>query len=212
MLKIAVFASGSGTNFEAIAKSTMEGGILSGIACIEALFCNVEGALCMERARKLGITVELVPHAGYPSRKSHEEEMGARLGTCGIELIVLAGYMRMLSPSFIRSAYRHEKKLPGIMNIHPALLPAFPGTRGYEDAFEYGVKVSGITVHYVDEGMDTGPIILQEAVPLHEGETIEMFKKRGIEVEHRLYPEAIRLDALGMLAVEGRKVVIRNSG
>jgi phosphoribosylglycinamide formyltransferase 1 len=207
MLKIAVFASGSGTNFESIVKSSRKG-ILSKIVHVETLICDIPDAGCLTRAKKLKIPAHLIPHTDFSRRERHEEEIFRVLGTYRPELIVLAGYMRILTPAFIRRIFRRDKGLPGLMNIHPALLPAFAGTSGYEDAFNYGVKVSGVTVHYVDEGMDTGPIILQEAVPIMEEDTLDTFRKRGLEVEHRLYPEAIRLDALGGVRIEGRKVKI----
>jgi phosphoribosylglycinamide formyltransferase 1 len=207
MLKMAFLASGTGTNLEALIRSTIDGE-LAGIASPGIVVCNVPGAPCIEKARRYGIETCTISHSSYSSREHHEKEIIERIRERGAELVVLAGYMRLLTPFFLKSLYRHQKGLPGVMNIHPALLPAFPGAHAYEDAYRYAVKVSGVTVHYVDEGIDTGPIILQESFPLHDDDTLESFKTRGLSVEHQLYAKAIALDASGKLRLEGRRVII----
>jgi phosphoribosylglycinamide formyltransferase-1 len=157
----------------------------------------------LDRARATGVkAVHLDPHA-YPDREGHDQAMGVLLGEHGVELVCLAGYMRLLSAGFL-AAFRGR-----ILNVHPALLPAFPGLHPQRQALAHGVKVSGATVHFADEGVDTGPIVLQAAVPVREDDTEETLAARILVEEHRLYPEAIRLYAEGRLALEGRRVRIR---
>jgi phosphoribosylglycinamide formyltransferase-1 len=146
--------------------------------------------------------VHLDPRA-FPDRAAFDEAVAGVLDEWGVELVCLAGYMRLLSPEFVRR-YRGR-----ILNVHPALLPTFPGLHAQRQALEHGVKVSGATVHFVDEGVDTGPIVLQSAVPVLEGETEASLTARILVEEHRLYPEAIRLYAEGRLEVVGRRVSIR---
>jgi phosphoribosylglycinamide formyltransferase-1 len=146
--------------------------------------------------------VHLDPRA-FPDRAAFDEAVAGVLDEWGVELVCLAGYMRLLSPEFV---HRYRGR---ILNVHPALLPMFPGLHAQRQALEHGVKVSGATVHFVDEGVDTGPIVLQSAVPVLEGETEASLTARILVEEHRLYPEAIRLYAEGRLEVVGRRVSIR---
>ena len=148
------------------------------------------------------MAVHLDPRA-FPDRAAFDEAVAGVLDEQGVELVCLAGYMRLLSPEFVRR-YRGR-----ILNVHPALLPMFPGLHAQRQALEHGVKVSGATVHFVDEGVDTGPIVLQSAVPVLEGDTEASLTARILVEEHRLYPEAIRLYAEGRLEVVGRRVSIR---
>jgi phosphoribosylglycinamide formyltransferase 1 len=198
-IKIAVFVSGSGTNLQSIIDKTESGWLPADIACV---ISDREKAFGLERARKHGIPAYFVDRKLHALREEHEKAILAILEKHGVELIILAGYMRLLTSHFI-GRYRNR-----IINIHPALLPSFPGTDGYGDAWRYGVKISGCTVHFVDEGCDTGPIILQGVNPIEEGDTLESFRERGLKIEHQVLPEAIRLYCEGRLSVEGRRVKI----
>ncbi len=204
-LKIAVFASGGGTNLQSIIDHCEDNKI---DAEIVAVVSNKINAYAVERAKNHNITTIIVESKKFKDRNEHEAEIIKQLAPYNPELLVFAGYMRLVTPDFIRHYYNKEKNLPGIINIHPALLPSFPGTSGYEDAFDYGVKYSGITIHFIDEGVDTGPIVLQETFPRNDSDTLEEFKKRGLSIEHRLYPMAIRLYAHNKLKIEGRFVKI----
>lgn len=197
--RLGVLVSGSGTNLQAIIEASEEGSYPAEVAIV---ISNVPEAYALERARKKGIPTAVIPHGRYGSRRDFEEAIFLRLEEAGVELVVLAGFMRVLSPFFV---HRYENR---IMNIHPALLPAFPGTHAIERAWRERVKKTGVTVHFIDEETDTGPIILQEEVPLEEGESLKHLEERIHRVEHRLYPQAIRLFAEGKLKIEGRKVLI----
>jgi phosphoribosylglycinamide formyltransferase-1 len=198
-VKIAVLISGSGTNLQSIIDKAESGWLPAEIACV---ISDREKAYGLERARKHGIPAYFVDRKQYALREEHEEAIMAILKKHDVELLVLAGYMRLITSHMI-GRYRNR-----IINIHPALLPSFPGTDGYGDAWRYGVKVSGCTVHFVDEGCDTGPIILQGVNSVEEGETFESFRERGLKIEHQILPEAIKLYCEGRLKVEGRKVKI----
>jgi phosphoribosylglycinamide formyltransferase-1 len=196
--RLAVFVSGSGTNLQAIIDARIES------IEIAVIVSNNPGAYALERAKKHKIPTEVVDHRQFSSREEFEKELIKRLEPYRIDLIALAGFMRILSPLFVR-AYKNR-----IMNLHPALLPSFPGTHAAKQALDYGVKFTGCTVHFVDEGVDTGPIILQAVVPIHDTDTEESLLDRIHLEEHRIYPEAIRLFAEGRLRVEGRRVFIRD--
>jgi len=198
-LILGVLASGRGSNFEAIAKNCAEGKIDARIAI---LLSDNPNAKALERAKVYGIEARYVDPGPYKTKLSPEaeEEYVRILKAHGVQLVCLAGFMRILKSHFLRSfPYR-------IMNIHPALLPAFPGLHAQKQAFDYGVKVSGCTVHFVDEGIDTGPIIIQRAVPVLEDDTAETLAARILAEEHKIYSEAIQLFAEGRLKIEGRKV------
>jgi phosphoribosylglycinamide formyltransferase-1 len=197
--RIAVLISGSGTNLQSIIDRSESGDLPAEVACVMS---DREKAFGLERARKHGIPAFFVDPKGYAKREDHEEAIIKLLDGHGVELVVLAGYMRLLTPHIL-GRYRNR-----IINIHPALLPSFPGTDGYGDAWRYGVKVSGCTVHFVDEGCDTGPIILQGVNPVEENDTFESFRERGLKLEHKVLPEAIKLYCEGRLKIEGRKVRI----
>lgn len=196
---LAVLASGSGTNLENIAKAIDEKAVP---AKIEIVISDNEKAYALERARRRGIPTRVVRPADFPSRDAYDHEIAAILADAKIELVVLAGYMRLVGKELVEKFYGR------MMNIHPALLPAFPGTHAVKDAFEYGVKVTGVTVHFVDEGEDTGPIILQEAVRVKEDDDEDSLYARIHQAEYRIYPEAIRLFCEGKTKLEGRKVRI----
>ncbi len=201
MLKIAVLASGSGTNLQSIIDN-IESGNLD--AKIEVVLSDKSEAFALERARKHHIDAVSIGRKSFGSKEDYEQEVAAVLKSYHVDLVVLAGYMRIVGKTIL-AAFSGR-----VMNIHPALLPAFPGLNAQDQAFQYGVKVAGCTVHFVDEGMDTGPIILQAAVPVQSGDTVDTLRQRILEQEHRIYPQAIQLFAKGRLKVEGRKVIVRN--
>jgi phosphoribosylglycinamide formyltransferase-1 len=161
---------------------------------------NVETARGLERARERGVETVVLDHRGR-TREEHDARVLAELERHGVGLVCLAGYMRLLSPLFVRT-YRNR-----VINIHPSLLPAFPGLHAQRQAIEYGAKVSGCTVHFVDEELDHGPIILQHTVPVAPDDTEETLSARILAEEHRAYPEAVRLVVSGLVRVEGRRVV-----
>lgn len=202
-INIAILASGSGTNFEAIARAIKRDDIP---AKIVVLVSDNEKAYALERAGKLGISTRVVRLSDYEDRPSYDRAIIFILREENIDLVVLAGYMKLVGPELVR-AFQGK-----IINIHPALLPSFPGTHGVKDALDYGVKVSGVTVHFVDEGLDTGPVIAQEAVPVLEGDDTESLHDRIHEAEYRIYPKAISLFAEGRLQIDGRKVKIHKKG
>ena len=190
MINIAVLISGRGSNLQAIIDACAEGRIDGKIMIVISNKKNAYGLLRAQHAGIESLAVET------------EAEIIKALAKRKIDLVVLAGYMKIVSPELI-SRYRNR-----IMNIHPALLPAFPGLHGQKQAFEYGVKVAGATVHFVDEGLDTGPIILQKVIPVHQDDTLQSLSENILQEEHDLYSKAIQLFAQGRLKVEGRKVVI----
>lgn len=199
MTRVAVLASGRGSNLQALIEAQGRGQL--GPARLELVIVNVAGAPALERARAAGIPAECRPSRGR-AREEYDAELLGLLRERGVGLLCLAGYMRLLSPGFVR-----EFGGP-ILNVHPALLPAFPGLQAQRQALEHGAKVSGATVHLVDAGLDSGPILLQEAVPVREDDDAERLAARILEVEHRLYPRALRLVAEGRYRLEGRRARI----
>jgi phosphoribosylglycinamide formyltransferase 1 len=199
-LRIGVLASGRGSNLQAIIDAIEAGQLDCQLAVVVS---DRPDAQALERARKHGTEAAFMDPEGYPNRDAFDQAVLAILAEHQVELVCLAGYMRVLSPMFVRA-------LPGqIMNIHPALLPSFPGLHAQRQALQHGVKVSGATVHFVNEGVDTGPIICQAAVPVREDDTEETLAARILAEEHRLYPRAIRLYAEGRLSIVGRRVLVR---
>ncbi len=180
--KIAVFASGNGTNFQEIIESVARGEIAATVAL---MVCDQPGAAVIERAEKAGIDVLVVSRKDYPTKHAFEETIVEACKQHNIDFIFLAGYMKLLGKTLLE-AYPHK-----VVNIHPALLPSFTGLDAIGQAFRKGVKITGVTVHYVDEGMDTGPIIAQAAVPVKDGDTIDTLEARIHETEHKLYPQTI---------------------
>lgn len=199
-MNIAVFASGFGSNFQAIADAIKKGKIKK--AKLKLLVTDRENSFARVRAKKMGIKDVFIDPGLFKKREEHEREIAKILKREEIELIVLAGYMRVLTGYLVKK-YRNR-----ILNIHPALLPAFKGVSGIEDAFKYGVKVTGVTVHFVDERVDHGPIILQEPVKIRDKDSLKSLEERIHKVEHTLYPEAIKLFVEGRLKIKGRKVEI----
>ena len=199
--RLAVLISGSGSNLLALARAAKRRAL--GGSEIAVVICNEPGARGIARARRLGLPVVVIAHRDFPSREAHEAAVRETLRRYKIHFILLAGYMRLLTPAFVRG-WKNK-----ILNTHPALLPAFPGGHGARDALSYGVKVSGCTIHFVSEAMDAGPIILQRAVDIKTGDTAASLQKRIQQAEHLAYPEAVRLLCAGRLRVRGRRVFVR---
>lgn len=196
---LGVLVSGRGSNLQAIWDAIRAGRVNASIGVV--ISDNPE-AYALERVAGSDIATAVVERRAYPDRRTFEQALARELARHQVELVALAGFMRILTPEFIG-------KFPGrIINIHPALLPAFPGLDAQGQAVAYGVKVSGCTVHFVDEGMDTGPIILQEAVAVRDDDTGETLAERILHLEHALYPRAIGLYCEGRLRIEGRRVII----
>ena len=191
--------SGGGTNLQAVIDACEAGRINARVAVVMS---NKADAYALERASAHGIPAEVIRHRDHSTRGDFEKAMIEILEAHAVELVCLAGFMRLLSPVFI-GAYRNR-----IMNIHPALLPSFPGLHVQQKAVEHGVKFSGCTVHFVDEGTDTGPIIIQAVVPILDDDTAETLAERILVEEHKVYPRAIELYAQGRLRIEGRRVVV----
>lgn len=199
MMNIAVFASGRGSNFGAIIRAVKKGKIKANLSL---LVCDNPGAGAIGRAKRAKIKVALIKREDYPKKEDFEGVIVRGLEENKIDLILLAGFMRILSTDFVQKYKDH------IINIHPALLPSFKGAHGIKDAFDYGVKVTGVSVHFVDEKTDHGPIILQAPVKIEEDDTLESLEKKIHKVEHKLYPQAVSLFVEGKLKIEGRKVKI----
>lgn len=198
-LKIAVLASGSGSNLQAIIDEIKSGFLPVELALV---LSDKPQSYALQRAEAAGVPTKVLLPADFASREDYDAELVRLLKASGAEAVALAGYMRLVTPVFLQ-AFSHR-----VLNIHPALLPSFPGLHGQRQAFEYGVKVAGCTVHFVDEGMDSGPIILQAPVPVLEDDDADSLAARILEQEHIIYPLALRLWAEGKLHIEGRRVRI----
>lgn len=202
MMRVAVLASGSGSNFQALADAL---NVPGSPARVELVLCNVPGAKVLDRAANAGIPTVVVDHKQFASREAFDLRVAQELTAAKIELVALAGYMRLVTPAFLRA-------FPGrVINLHPALLPSFPGMHAIRQAIEAGVRVTGITVHFVDEGTDTGPIIAQSAVPVLPGDTEATLGKRVHAEEHALYPRVVKAIANGVVTLEGRRVTLKES-
>lgn len=199
MKNIAVFASGRGTNFSAIAKAVKSGALKANLAL---LVCDNPRAPVLGKAKRAGVKIALIKRESFAKKSDFESKIIEALRANRIDLIVLAGFMRMLSVDFVK---RHAGR---IINIHPSLLPSFKGAQGMRGAFDYGVKVTGVTVHFVDELMDNGPIILQAALKIEEDDTFSSLEEKIHRLEHSLYPEAIKLFVEGKLRIAARKVKV----
>ena len=198
-LRIGVLVSGGGTNLQAIIDRCADGSIDAEIALV---LCNNPLAGALDRAKKGGVPSRVIDNRQYGSREEFDQAMVEALREADVELVVLAGFMRLISGVFLDA-------FPGrVMNIHPALLPAFPGLHVQRKALEYGARFSGCTVHFVDAGLDTGPIIIQAVVPILDTDDEAALCARILEQEHRIYPRAIQLFAQGRLRIEGRRVRI----
>ena len=197
VVRLAILLSGRGSNFEAIHRA-IAGGRLD--AEITIVISNQPDAPGIARARVLGLSARVFDHRQYPVRAAHEEDVLRAIAETEPDFIALAGYMRLLSPAFV-AAYPHR-----ILNVHPSLLPAFPGMDAQKQAVAYGVKVSGCTVHFVDENLDAGPIIVQRAVPVVDGDTADSLAARILEQEHVAYVEALVALGTRRWRIEGRRV------
>jgi phosphoribosylglycinamide formyltransferase-1 len=199
-LRLGILASGTGTNFEAIADAVAAGRV---DATICVVVCNREGAAVVDKARARRIETVVIPHREHPDRHAFEAAVVAALSTRGVELVVMAGFDRLVTTTLLASFPQR------VINIHPALLPAFKGMDAQRQALEYGARIAGATVHIVDECMDHGPIIVQAAVPIYGDDDAETVRRRILAQEHAIYPFAIQLFAEGRVEVDGRRVRIR---
>jgi len=200
MVNIAVLVSGRGTNLQAIIEAIKEGRIEGKISIV---ISDNPKAYALERAKQYNIKTQYINYKEFKTREYYDKKIIKSLKEKEIELVVLAGYMRILSSYFIRT-YKNK-----IMNIHPALLPSFPGLEAQNQAVNYGVKISGCTIHFVDEGLDSGPIILQKAVEVKDDDSEETLAARILKEEHQIYPQAIQLFSQGRLMIKGRRVFIK---
>ncbi len=197
-INISVFISGRGTNLQSIIDAVQSGNLP---VTIKTVISDSEEAYGLKRARKAGIEALFIDPDDFSSTQEYEQKLLDIIEENKINLVALAGFMRLISPYFLNNFSG------SIMNIHPSLLPSFRGLHAQKQAIDYGVKVSGCTVHFVDEGMDTGPIILQEAVPVYDNDNEESLAERILTKEHKIYPQAIKLYAQGKLKIKGRKVI-----
>ena len=197
--RIGVLLSGRGSNFEALADSISAGRIRN--AEIGLVLSNREGAPGVERAKARGLATRVIPSKGL-EREAYDRQVVAALGEANVELVCLAGYMRLLSPYFV-AAFPQR-----ILNIHPSLLPSFPGLESQKQALDYGVKLAGCTVHFVDENLDAGPIVLQAVVPVEGSDTEDTLSGRILKEEHRIYSEAVAIVLEGKYKIEGRRVIL----
>jgi len=200
MVNIGVLASGRGTNLQAIIEAIEDGKIEGEIKIVMS---DHPDACALKRAQQYLIDTRYIDFKEFNNREDYDKEIIKTLKEKKIDLVVLAGYMRILSPYFIRT-YKNK-----IINIHPALLPSFPGLHAQEQAVEHGVKISGCTVHFVDEGIDSGPIILQKTVEVSDDDTEESLAEKILKEEHQIYPRAIQLFSQGRLMIKGRRVFIK---
>ena len=198
MVNLGVLVSGSGSNLQAIIDN-IEAGRLD--ARIKIMISNVPDVFALERAKKHDIPSLVISHKGYKRREDFDQKIVEALQAHGAELVVLAGYMRVVTSVLLRAFPMR------VMNIHPALLPAFPGTHVWQAEVDSGVKVAGCTVHFVDEGTDTGPIIIQAVVPVYDDDTAETLNARILKQEHKIFSQAIQLYAEGRLKIQGRRVL-----
>lgn len=199
--RIGVLLSGRGSNFEALAESIASGRIPN--AEIAIVLSNREGAPGLDRAKSRGIATHVIPSKGL-EREAYDRQVVAVLNEHKVDLVCLAGYMRLLSPYFV-AAFPNR-----ILNIHPSLLPSFPGLESQRQALEYGVKFAGCTVHFVDENLDAGPIVLQAVLPVNDDDTEDSLSARILQEEHRIYSEAVRIVLEGRFKIEGRRVIQSN--
>jgi phosphoribosylglycinamide formyltransferase-1 len=200
--RVAVLASGTGSNLQALIDKVHG---RDGVEIV-AVVSNKPDAMALARAQEVEIETEVFPAGDYPDRVSRDDALANWLDEREVHLVVLAGFMEILSNGFIQR-FRNR-----IVNVHPSLLPAFPGVRSIEQALDYGVQVTGVTVHFVDEGVDSGPIIMQRAFELPYHRDIEGVEGRIHEIEHELLPRVVRLIAAGAVEVDGRQVRVRDGG
>jgi len=201
MVKLGVLVSGSGSNLQAIIDNIEAGRV---DARIQVVISNVPGVFALERAEKHGLPSLVLPHKGL-KREEYDAKLVEALRAHGVELVILAGFMRIVTPVLLRAFPMR------VLNIHPALLPAFPGTHVWQAQIDSGVKFAGCTVHFVDEGTDTGPIIIQAVVPVYDDDTADTLNARILKQEHKIYSQAIQMYAEGRLEIRGRRVLARGA-
>jgi len=199
-VNVGVLVSGSGTNLQAILDAGARGQL--GPARVVVVVSNVAGVRALARAEAAGVPTEVLPHQQFASRQAFDEALVATLKARGVELVALAGFMRLVTPTFLNAFVER------VVNIHPALLPAFPGVHAQRQALDYGARITGCTVHFVDAGVDSGPIIAQAAVPVLDGDDEAALTARILVEEHRVYPAAIRAIAEGRVSIDGRRVTL----
>jgi phosphoribosylglycinamide formyltransferase-1 len=197
--RLAVFVSGRGSNMQSIIDACKDGRINGEVVVV---ISDKENAFALTRAKKEGISSFCLDPSRFATKQEYEEKLAQAISEYAVDYLLLAGFMRVLSPVFINAV-----RIP-ILNIHPSLLPAFTGLHAQRQALEYGVRFSGCTVHFVDQGVDTGPIILQAVVPVYPDDTEESLSQRILQEEHQLYPQAVQLLCEGRIRCEGRKVII----
>ncbi len=200
MVNLGILVSGSGSNLQAIIDNIAAGRL---DAQIKIVISNIPDVFALERAKRHSIPSLVISHKGYKSREDFDQKIVEALQAHGVELVVLAGYMRIVTSVLLRAFPMR------IMNIHPALLPSFPGTHVWQTEVDYGVKFAGCTVHFVDEGTDTGPIIIQAVVPVYDDDTAETLNARILKQEHKVFSQAIQLYAEGRLEIQGRRVLAK---
>jgi phosphoribosylglycinamide formyltransferase-1 len=202
MLDLGVLVSGTGTNLQAILDA-VAGGTLT--ARVRVVISNKPGVAALARAEREGVPHEVVSHRDFPTREAFDARLVERLRAHGVDTVVSAGFMRLVTPVLLDA-------FPGrVVNIHPSLLPAFPGVDAQAQALAYGARITGCTVHFVDTGTDTGPIIVQAAVPVLDGDTVESLRARVLAVEHRALPTALQWISEGRVRVEGRRVRVESA-
>jgi phosphoribosylglycinamide formyltransferase 1 len=208
MIRLGILASGSGTNLQSILDACGARRIDAQVAVVVS---NLPGARALERAVAAGVPAELCPSKGISDRVAYDAQLVERLKHHRVDLVCLAGYMRLVSPTFLEAfgPCPASGGCPRVMNIHPGLLPSFPGLHAQRQCLAYGAQVAGCTVHFVDAGCDTGPIILQAVVPVLEDDTEDSLASRILRQEHRIYPKAIDWFARGRLSLSGRRVLVR---
>ncbi|HET8732276.1 MAG TPA: phosphoribosylglycinamide formyltransferase [Anaeromyxobacteraceae bacterium] len=205
MIRLGVLASGSGTNLQALLDACGARRIDAAVAVVVS---NVPGAGALERARRAGVPTELVPSKGVSDREAYDLGLVELLRRHRVDLVCLAGYMRLVTPAFLRAFGPAEgtRGCPRVLNVHPGLLPSFPGLHAARQALDYGARIAGCTVHFVDEGTDTGPVIVQAVVPVLPDDDEASLSARIQAEEHRLYPQAVQWCAQGRLSLRGRRV------
>ena len=204
MIRIGVLASGGGTNLQALLDACAAGRIDGRVAVV---ISNVPGAGALDRARRAGVAAEVVPSKGVADREAYDLGLAERLRAHQVDLVCLAGYMRLVTPAFLRAfgPTSASRGCPRVLNVHPGLLPSFPGLHAQRQALAYGARLAGCTVHFVDEGTDTGPIVVQAVVPVFPDDDEASLAARILEQEHRIYPQAVQWFAQGRLSLDGRR-------
>jgi phosphoribosylglycinamide formyltransferase-1 len=205
VIRLGVLASGGGTNLQAILDACAARRIDAQVAVV---LSNIPGAGALARAERAGAPTEVLPSKGIADRTAYDVQLAERLKAHGVQLVCLAGYMRIVTPTFLRAfgPSAESRNCPRVLNIHPGLLPSFPGLHAQKQALDYGARFAGCTVHFVDEGTDTGPIVAQAIVPVLPDDTEAALAARILVEEHRLYPQAIQWFAQGRLSLDGRHV------